>query len=389
MPNPFGKNANLIGAITAIACCNIAFGLLFQIIPLLMDARGFSAGMIGLNSAMGQLGVFLSGLSLPWLLSRFQGRLLSRLAIVLLIVSLALFAATGPYWLWHVLRFMSGVAIALLFTVSETWIQSEAGARRRGRVMGLYVSVLTVTFGIGPFLISWFGAEGAVPWLAGIACLAIGFLVISLTDVTGNTVGHKSSGFAPVIGKAPMVFLCIGITSLFEAVMLSFITIFSMRHGLTQSAASQLIGTGIVGCLLFFYPLGRLADKWSRDGTVLICAATAILASLAMLPAIATWWAWPLIVILRAGAFGVYTVALTLIGDTFKDSELVAGQSLVAILWGLSGIAGPPVAGAIIDRFGIDTLPYMLAACYVAVVAAILVNGGTVIRKAAPAGSGL
>jgi hypothetical protein len=50
------NTAKLVGALTALACCNIAFGLIVQVIPLAMERKGHSASLIGWNTSAGQFG---------------------------------------------------------------------------------------------------------------------------------------------------------------------------------------------------------------------------------------------------------------------------------------------------------------------------------------------
>jgi MFS family permease len=377
-PNAQG---NLIAAIVAIACCNIAIGVMVQVIPLTMEAKGLSAGLIGANTAIGQLGVFLSGLALPFFTRHISSRIIVLLAIALLAASFLMFTVTEPLWAWYGIRFTAGFGIAALFTLSETWITMAAGTARRARVMGIYTSVLTVTFGAGPFLIAAIGFAGALAWLIAAACMALGFVVVLAVKVDAPNADDKGSSFATVIGKAPAIYASIFATTTFEGLCLSFFTIYAMRNGLDYTSANQILGTGIVGCLLLFYPIGQLADRWSRGHTATLCTIVAIVFCLLTAFTINHWSIWPITIILRAGAFGVYIVALTTIGDRFKGTELVSASALVAICWGLGGMLGPPAAGVLIDHFGINLVPWLMAGCYVFALVALSLNRWTLEPK--------
>jgi MFS family permease len=370
------RAGNLVAAITALACCNIALGLLIPLVPLVMEAEGDSARLIGINAGMGQLGVFLMGLALPHLAGKFRGKTMVIVAVAVMLVCMVLFSQTQPIWAWFAIRFITGLSIAVLFTLSETWIQTETTPANRARVMGLYMSVLTTTFGVGPFFISWFGTTGSLPWIFCGLCMVAGLIVSCTVKPNESAKGETPSGFRVPILRAPMIFISIAMTTLFESIMLSFFTIYAIRHGMTQSSATQLLGFGIVACILFFYPTGQLADRWSRGGTVILCSALAVAGSLLLPVTISTWMIWPITLLIRAGAFGVYGVGLASIGDVFKGPQLVAASALVAIVWGLGGVFGPPIAGQIIDHFSINTLPYMMALCYVVVLAGVLFTGG-------------
>ncbi len=357
-------NGNLLAAISAIACCNIAIGVMVQVIPLTMEAKGVSAGLIGANTSVGQLGVFLSGLALPLMTRHFSSQHIVLLAIAVLCGSFIAFMATEPMWAWYGIRFAAGLGIAALFTLSETWITMAAGQARRARVMGIYTSVLTVTFGLAPFLVAYIGFAGPWPWLIAAACMVPGFLVVFAVKVDAPNADDKGTGFATVLRKGWAVYASIFATTTFEGICLSFFVIYGMRNGVDYATANQILGTGIVGCLLLFYPIGQLADRWSRGRTVTLCAVAAVVFSILIAYSINHWSIWPIMILLRAGAFGVYIVALTTIGDRFRGTELVSASALVPICWGCGGMLGPPLAGALIDQFSINLVPWMMAACY-------------------------
>jgi MFS family permease len=381
MTQSANANGNLLAAISAIACCNIAVGVMVQVIPLTMEAKGLSAGLIGANTSVGQLGVFLSGLALPLLTRRFSSKHIVLFGIASLCAAFIAFLATEPLWAWYAIRFAAGLAIAALFTLSETWITMAAGTARRARIMGIYTSVLTVTFGAAPFLISAIGFSGPLPWLIAAACMVPGFLVVFAVKVDAPNAEDKGKSFASVLKKGWAIYACIFATTTFEGICLSFFTIFGMRNGIDYATSAQILGTGIVGCLLLFYPIGQLADRWSRGRTATLCAVVAIVFSALTAYTIDHWSIWPIMILQRAGAFGVYIVALTTIGDRFSGTELVSASALVAICWGLGGMAGPPLAGALIDQFSINLVPWMMAACYGVALVALALNRWTLEPK--------
>ena len=63
------------------------------------------------------------------------------------------------------------------------------------------------------------------------------------------------------------------------------------------------------------------------------------------------------------GAMGAtFTVGLTLVGERFRDVELVAPNAVHSLLFGLGGLAGPFLASVAMDRFGPPGFPASLFA---------------------------
>ena len=63
-----------------------------------------------------------------------------------------------------------------------------------------------------------------------------------------------------------------------------------------------------------------------------------------------------------AASFGLYTLALVDLGTRFTGSMLVAGNAAFALMWGIGGISGPPVTGVVMNLFGAEAMPILLAA---------------------------
>jgi MFS family permease len=375
-------SGTLVAALATVGVCDVAFGLTLQLQPLIMDARGIPAWLIGVNTAAGALGVFLAGPLLPRLIAAIGARRVALISILVIIACLAAMAVLPPPWWWFGFRFFLGAAIGSLFTVSETWVLTVATDKNRGRIMGLYTSMLSVTFAVGPVILPFTGIEGLMPWLICIAFVTLGLIPLALVRIrdVSDDGGHGS--ISGVLRRAPMLFACIAAATIFDSVIISFFSIFAQRNGVPLASASTMLAAGIVAGVVFFYPLGLWADRWSKNGVVMICAAATVVSCLLLAPLITSPLIWPLVVLIFTAAFGVYVVALAIIGDVFKGRDMVAASATVAAMWGIGGIIGPPIAGRVIDSFGINSFPAVLAGFYGLLLLGLLAQGGRVARTA-------
>jgi MFS family permease len=373
----------IIAALATVGACDIAFGLTLQLIPLLMNEKGWPAWAIGLNSAMGPIGILMAGPFLPRIIARVGTRQTVLTIICVLVISLAAISSL-PVWMWFPLRFFFGLSTGALFVVSEAWILSAATAENRGRVMGIYTSLLSVTFATGPLILPWTGIHGFLPWGIGIACILLAILPLAFVRVSDAQFSRHDGGgsFFGFVRRAPMLLYAIGAATLFDNVLIAFFTIYGIRNGLELSEASRLLGIGIIGNVLLSYPLGWLADHWSRKAVVYLSAAITVVLSLSLLVVIGHWSVWPIMMVLAPMAFATYVVGLATMGDKFKGPDLMAGTAAVATMWGVGGLIGPPVAGAAIDLVGINSVPFTLAAFYVLLLIGLGLTGGRLVRGA-------
>jgi MFS family permease len=366
---------NLIAAIATVAACDMSLGLTLQLIPLLQHAHGTPAWLIGLVTSMGPLGILLTGPMLPHLVKTRGAKTVAYGAIACIVLGLLGFAATSWLPIWFAMRFIMGAATAALFTVSETWIISFTNDQNRGRIMGFYISILAMSFALGPLIIPFTGIEGWKPWLIGIACIAAGSLPLAFVTTTSH-LGERSHSFFGVFRRAPLLFAAICTATLFDSVFISFFTIFATTKGVALPVASTMLGFAIIGSAMLFYLIGWLGDHWSRGKVVMLNAAVTVVSCLLLVHFIDTKFAWPLVLILFATAAGVYVVCLASMGDIFKGADLIAGSAAVAAMWGVGGLIGPPLVGAAIDIFGTNAMPYTLATLYAALLMMVTLNGG-------------
>jgi MFS family permease len=378
------RYGNLVAAMATVAACDIAMGLTLQLLPLLMERAGHAAWIIGANAAMGPIGILVAGPFLPRIISRFGSRRIVYVAVAAMVLVLIALKLSPSIWPWFPLRFVFGVAAGTLFTVSEAWVLTFAGDGNRGRVMGIYTSVLAVTFSVGPLIIPWTGIGGWWPWAICIVCILVSLLPLAFVKVSDGMFRQESrGGFLRFVRRAPLLLFAVGAATLFDNVFIAFFTIFGLRNGLELDVASRILGVGIIGNVLLFYPMGWLADRWSRRGVVIITASSTIILSLALVVLINTPLIWIAVVLLAASAFGVYVVSLATMGDSFKGPDVIAGSAAFAAMWGIGGLIGPPLAGVAIDTFGINAMPVTLASFYVILLAGLALNGGRLVRDAA------
>ncbi len=351
----------------------ITQGLTYPLLALVLERQGHSPAMIGINTAMTPLGLLLSAPLLPVVARRYgpvRVALASALGVALL---LAVIGATRSLWIWFPARLLLGFAIDGLYITCETWINQLAPERLRGRILGLFSSVLALGFASGPFVVAVAGSEGWPSFLVGIAiALLSAALVYASRRRLPGLDEHAGASLFAFLPLAPLLLLLVGAAAAFDQITLSLLPVYGLRIGLAEALAASSVGVLAIGNVLFQLPIGWLADRWSRHGTcLLLCALT--VAGAAALPLAATerWTLWPLLFLWGSAAYGVYTLALVQLGDRFRGAQLLAGNAAFALVWGLGGLAGPPLAGLSMDSLGPDGLPLVLGLLYAVLFVAV------------------
>lgn len=374
---------NLVAAIAMVFVCDMALGLTYPLLNVIMEARGVEAWLIGLNSAMGPLGIIAAGLALPRLLARVHSGPVAWAGLVLLVVTLLAFGLSDDFWVWCALRFVLGVGIAVLFSVSEAWLMHFSPDEHRGKITAAYTTVMALGFGAGAALLPVAGTQGFLPFVLAAVMITLSGLPLLLMRLDGKEFHGEQEGasMASFAVAAPLLLAGILTMTLFDSIMLSFFPIYALREGLELTRGAWILSAAITGAALLQIPVGWLADRWSRTGVIWLCTLTTIILCFVMPLVLNSWLVWPLAIILGTAAYSIYALALVALGDRFKGPMLVAGSAAVAAMWGIGGIAGPPVTGWAFSGIGHHTLPWLLAAPFAVFAIFFGAAGGHLVRR--------
>ena len=356
----------IVAAISTIGVFCLTTGLSYPLLALILENRGTSTGLIGLNAAMTPLGIIVSSPFIPMLTRRMGAWFMCVASLCLAAVLLVLLGVFRDVMIWFPLRFLLGVANTVIFITSEAWINQLAEPGIRGRTIGLYTTIAAAGFALGPLALALIGSQGWLPFLVGVAgiLMALPFIVMAREHLPEFNGKEKASVFS-FFSLAPLLLLAVAAAALFDQVVMSLLPIYVLRHGATEATGSLMLTVLIVGNVLLQIPIGWLADRFSRR-YLLSWLAFATVAGCILL----VWWIegstliWPMLFVWGAVAFGTYTIAMIDLGDRFSGALLLAGNSAFGVMWGLGGIIGPSVSGVAMDLVGPEGLPLTLGVVF-------------------------
>jgi MFS family permease len=360
------RRRNLFAACAAVIVFGFALGLTYPLLSLVLESRGVSASMIGLNAAMAPIGIVAFSVFIPVLARRWGTRNVAMTAAFLTACVLLSYRVFPSIEAWFVLRLVQGMVVSTLFVLSESWIVKFADPANRGKVVAIYGASLSASFGAGPLMISIIGIEGWLPFVLGAGVLIAALVPMSMVREE-RLEAEPTAGWGDILAfapKAPVLLAAVFFFAVFDAATLSLLPVYGVRLGFDVTTAANMLTALVVGNVVLQLPIGWLADRFDRR-VVLAALAAVTMAGLAVLPlAAGSFWQWPVLVVAGASGYGVYTVALAILGDRFTGHELIAGSASFATFWGAGALIGSLLGGAAMQAFGPQGLPVSLAACF-------------------------
>lgn len=351
--------AGIIATVTVFA---VAQGLTYPLLSFILERQGTTPGLIGSSAAMTPLGFIASAPFIPALVRRVGGARLAILCSSLAALALVAIGWTQDVWAWMPLRFLLGIFANPLYVISETWLLSITPAPRRGRILGLYASIVSGGFAIGPLSLGLVGTQGWPPFMIGIAAfLLCGLIVVA---VVPGLPKMPHDGEATSVGGffalAPRLLFAVFAAAAFEQILLSLFAVYGTALGSAEERIASLITGFVAGNAVLQILLGRVAERFGSTPTLLFCVLAALAGCLLLPLVFGSWLVWPLVLVWGGVSFGIYTLSLIQLGERFTGQALVAGNAAFAFVWGVGGIVGSPATGLVMQMIGHQGLPASL-----------------------------
>ena len=362
----------LIAALSAITAVGIAIGLGLPLLSIILEKRGVSSSMIGLNSAMAGVAAMAAAPLTTMIARRLTVVTTMVLAIVAAAVSALGFYYAEALWMWFPLRVIFHGAITIVFVLSEFWINTAAPPSRRGLVLGIYATVLSLGFAAGPLIFSIIGSDGILPFLIGSGVILLAAVPILMARKENPPIDESPNySFMRYVFLVPTATAAVFIFGAVESGGLALFPVYANRTGFTESQGALLLVMMGLGNVLFQIPVGLIADKiGDRRRLLSLFAVIGLIGSLALPYLIHDWLLTAVILLFWGGSVaGLYTVGLAHLGDKLHGSDLASANAAFVFCYALGMLIGPQTIGVAMDVAGDHGFAWALAfffALYVA-----------------------
>jgi MFS family permease len=317
--------------------------------------EGFPTIVTGMIMSCYYIG-FIFGTTLSRRLVRRVGhiRVFAALAAVASVAALVQGLFVNP-WAWGAMRMLSGLCLAGIYVVAESWLNDMAGPRDRGRLFAIYMLVLYVGLGLAQFLLLVAEPRSQSPFMMMAALISLALVPIMVSAQHAPTVDAPTNvRMSELFGYSPMGLVGVGTAGMVSAIIFSMGPVYARIADLPSHTVAAFMAVSIFAGALTQYPIGRLSDRFDRRTVIAwVCAiTTGIAAILVVFPNLPHM----LLLLLAAGFSGLaltlYSVSVSHVNDKLQPAQMVAASSKLLRLNGCCAALGPIIAGELIAVFG-------------------------------------
>ena len=334
-------------------------GLLLTLLPIRAKLEAFSTSWVGVIGA-----VYFAGFAIGCLVGPRTVKQVGHIRAFAGFAALTAIAAMAhPFALdpvaWAVLRGFTGLCLAVLFMVVESWLNEQADNRIRGRVLSLYIIVGNlVTIG-GQLTVNLTDPAGPTLFVVVGMLICLSLVPLSLTP-TATPAPPQSAKvrIALLYRLSPTSFVGCLSFGLIEGAFWTLGPVFAQDRGLSVSEITLFMSAFMIGGTVSQWPLGRFSDRVDRRWVIIACClgtcATGLALTLAEIDSLPL--AFALACLHGAFMIPLYALCLAHANDYAPSESLVEVSSGLLLVYATGAVLGPLLIGPAMDLAGAGAL---------------------------------
>ena len=256
----------------------IAAGLAGSLVGVRAEREAFSSAAIGLISAA-YYGGFLAGSKLAFWVLATVGHIRVFAALAALASgSVLLHTVMVNPVMWAIARSITGLAMAGLYVVAESWLNGLATNETRGRLLAVYMVVTSAAFGVGQALLTFSSASRVSGFVLGSILTSMAVMPVSLSESSLPPLTKPMSMSFRELATGVGASLLVGLA---HGALLGMIAYYGAVEGLKPSAIAIFAALPTIGGVIFQWPISAASDDLDRRAVGIAVAFVAAVAAIA------------------------------------------------------------------------------------------------------------
>ena len=329
-------------------------GLQGTLLGLRATIEGFPTFTTGIMMSGYFVGIFIGSVFAPRLVGRVGhirvfAALASTASISILIHGLYVNPVT-----WTFMRLLTGVSYAGLYVVTESWLNDRAGNETRGKLLSVYMVIVTLGLGCGQFLLNLADPEKVDLFILVSVVVSFGLIPMLLTARPAPA--FEMSGrmtLARLFKASPLAVISNILTGVAHGTIFGLGAVYARQKGFSTEMVSIFMACFLFGGLLFQWPLGLLSDRIDRRIVMAgMAAVSVVLTLMAVILTAGSTFFFVVIMLLGGVAMPMYSMCIAYANDRLEPKEIVAASGSLVMAAGIGLSTGPIMVSFLMAKFG-------------------------------------
>ncbi len=333
----------------------LANGLQGTLLGVRAMIEGFSTFTTGIVMSGYFIGVFIGSFIAPILVKRVGHiRVFSALASLASISILFHGVYINPV-MWMLMRVVTGISFAGFYVVTESWLNDRASNETRGKVLSIYMVIVTIGMGAGQFLLNVAQPEKIDLFILISIIISFGLIPILLTAKPAPDFETSSKmSMIDLYRASPLAVIGNCLTGMAHGTIFGLGAIYARAVLVDIKLIAWFMACFLIGSLVSQWPVGYFSD---RIGRRTIMAGLSLVSIVCCFLAVVTpkdsLLFYLIIVVLGGAAMPMYSICVAYANDRLEPHQIVGASGSLVMVSGIGLMTGPIVIAFFMDLFDV------------------------------------
>jgi MFS family permease len=291
----------------------------------------------------------------------FAGRVVARVGHIRSFAAFAslmsITALLHPLWIsvgsWMLLRVVSGVCMAGLIMVTESWLNERASNVNRGQVLSFYMITNYFAAGSGQLLLSIGDPSQFQLFSLASVLFSLALLPVLLTQAKAPVpMPAARMPLMTLYRLAPLGIIGVFCSGLMNASILGLGPVYATNIGLSKEQLSLFMASLIMSGLILQWPMGRWSDRIGRSPLLVAIPLVVAIVAITMTQVFNFMAILGFGVLLGSFLFTIYSLSAATSNDMVGGDQRVQVAGALLITYGAGASIGPIIGGQFMGVMG-------------------------------------
>ncbi|HET8711162.1 MAG TPA: MFS transporter, partial [Spongiibacteraceae bacterium] len=260
----------------------------------------------------------------------------------------------NPLW-WALLRGLSGIAMATLLVVVESWFSSRATNANRATLFAIYLITFYLATAGGQLLINAGDPQSYKLFSIVALLLTLALIPLALTRLPAPALEHvQHLPLLQLYQETPLAFTASLLSGIVISAFYAMAPIYAHLTERTLEELSIFMAAAVLSAMLCAWPIGKLCDRYERRNVLMWVALGAAIASITT--GLAGALSLPLLIMGSAAFMGlaaaIYPIAVAIVNDRIDSHYIVAASGALLLAYGIGSCIGPLLSSLLLSIIG-------------------------------------
>ncbi|MCP4471717.1 MAG: MFS transporter [Gammaproteobacteria bacterium] len=357
----------------------LANGLQGTLLGVRASIEGFETFTTGIMMSGYFIGLFIGSIVAPILVNRVGHiRVFSALAS-LASISILFHGVYIDPWIWMAMRVITGISFAGFYVVAESWLNDRASNETRGKVLSVYMVIVTGSMGAGQFLLNLAKPDAIDLFILISVIISFGLIPILLTvkPAPSFTTSSKMS-VIDLYRASPLAVIGNCLTGMAHGTIFGLGAIYATEVLADIKSISWFMACFLIGSLILQWPVGYISDRIGRRGVMAALSIAAIVCCLlAVFVPKNSLFFYLVIVALGGVAMPMYSICVAYANDRLAPHQIIGASGSLVMVSGIGAMTGPITIAFLMDSFGMAFYFWGIALVFMTILLFTLIRIGT------------